>query len=218
MSGSLSFFFLCMPLLLLDVDGTITSTWPLERTTMLFMADCLDDDASMRRLEAIAAQSDHALSLVELMNAVFSDVVYDLPDFYRAYDQAQRELLREKLLPSLSVYLSPEMLAWTSDLNVSVGIATGSPSQEVSYVLSELGCESLVDPAFVVDRDTGGLEKATGVPLRTLADRATGKTVFIGDSHSDREGAERANIFFIQTDSTAAGLRRSLLRARLIFE
>jgi phosphoglycolate phosphatase-like HAD superfamily hydrolase len=83
----------------------------------------------------------------------------------------------------------------------NLALVTGSSKKEVEEILYKFSWQSYFK--YIITRDDIGRPKSTGVPFKIIKNKTKGKIVAIGDSISDVQGCEKANIELVLVKSGA---------------
>jgi phosphoglycolate phosphatase-like HAD superfamily hydrolase len=94
--------------------------------------------------------------------------------------------------PTLTPYPAVEFIKSNADKYVFV-FATGGVLADATYLLKQFGILDLFDLDHCVSADRGLEPKSTGAPFKWIA-RNFVDCVVVGDSDSDRMGAEQAGL------------------------
>jgi len=102
-------------------------------------------------------------------------------------------------LVDLSSYPEIELLADAELLRrlkpvYNFAIVTGGTTEETIFALEKTGIINLFDKGLIVTADIVSESKKTGASFLEIIKRINGRAIVIGDSDSDRIGAEKARL------------------------
>lgn len=169
------------PLVLLDLDGTLTDSYPgiaaSARVAFTALGLPVPDDAALRRFVGPP--------LVESF-ALFDVPAERVPEAVAAY----RGYFREQGMWENTVYAGiPEQLAALRDAGVRLAVATSKPEVFAGPICERFGLAPFLQGVFGAPLDDVPSTKATvvGAALDTL--RPAGQVLMVGDREHDAHGA-----------------------------
>jgi phosphoglycolate phosphatase len=172
------------PLVLLDLDGTLTDSYPgiaaSARVAFTTLGLPVPDDTALRRFVGPPLADSFPLF------GVADDRVADAIAAYRGY-------FRDAGMWENSVYAGiPEQLAALRDAGVRLAVATSKPEVFAAPICERFGLAPFLDGVFGAPLDHVASSKATVVAAALDALRPAGAVLMVGDREHDVHGA-RAN-------------------------
>jgi len=130
--------------LLFDLDGTIIETGELHF------------QATVQTLETFGLSIDRTGYDIHIHGNNNSDIAtFFFPDGNRekkaAYVDAKERLFRELLKPTQPIAGLPDILAWTKQHAIAVGLVTNAPAANTLAMLAALGLSGRFDPVILGD-------------------------------------------------------------------
>ncbi len=180
--------FYIMKTIILDIDGTLTNMWPIEKSVILFMTDKKFEKA----IEQVKLSGNSDTYRIFLK---FSEQKISQKKYIVLYNQAFSILLKNNKLPVLKKYPLVKWISITRDKYRFV-YATGGQQLEALYVLKNLGLIKYFDLENSISRTTCRFSKKTGIPFRIIKSKFE-DCVLISDSKDDGRGAALAKIPFV---------------------
>lgn len=177
-----------MKTIICDIDGTITSMWPIEKSVLLRMTHKkFEKDIEQMKLSGV---SDTYKIFLKFSNKKMSRRKYS--DFY---NKSFSVLLKKSKLPPLERYPITRWVSVNKNKYHFV-YATGGQRLETIYALKNLGLVEYFDITNSVDKTICRFSKKTGVPFRKIKSKFK-DCVFISDGEGDCAGAALALVPFV---------------------
>lgn len=178
-----------MKTIIFDIDGTITSMWPIEKSVLLAM---LGKEAGPT-IENVYQSG--ITDTCKLFSTVSRSKI-GKAKYRRIYNQTFVLLERNKCLPKAIEY---PVVTWIRENKAQFHFvyATGGQAKETAYILSSLKLESIFDLRNSLNSDNCRYPKSTGLPFKQMKAK-WGECFLVTDSQSDCDGARRANISYLQ--------------------
>ena len=169
------------PLVLLDLDGTLTDSYPgiaaSARVAFGALGLPVPDDTALRRFVGPPLVESFALF------GVAADRVPEAVAAYRGYFRAQG-MWENALYPGI-----PEQLAALRDAGVRLAVATSKPEVFAAPICERFGVAPYVEGVFGAPLDDVPSTKATVVGAALEALRPAGAVLMVGDREHDAHGA-----------------------------
>ena len=188
------------PIIIFDLDGTLVDLWPIERRTLeaVIQNKLLENRVISGRLNRIKKSGENSLwKIYKITCKTFRvDAISRKKEFLTRYDYSQKRLIRS------GGYSCPQVYFRSSDLrklatNYQLALVTGSNEQEAKFVLREAGVDTLFKDALLMTRDKIKFSKVTGMPFKRIAKFGENGAIVIGDGTSDKIGARKAGLPFL---------------------
>lgn len=177
-----------MKTIIVDIDGTITNMWPIEKSVLLYMTGGkLAKEIEALKLSGI---TDTYQIFVKVLKRKFSKTKY-----FDLYNKSFSMLLKNKELPSPRKYPIAKWISANKN-NYRFVYATGGQKKETHYMLKRLNLVEYFDLENSIDKSTYRFSKRTGIPLREIKSKF-GSCLLLTDSKNDCIGAKRAGIPFM---------------------
>lgn len=174
-----------MQTLIFDIDGTLTSLWPLERAVLL----ALCPSATLISLDTLYQTKTKDLYALYKRS---SPSPCRKTVFRKMYDTTCHNLWKEGKLPSLSAYPAAVFVKKMYQ-KYQFLYATGGGQIETEYVLEVLGVKPYFNLRDSVSRTTCRYKKSTGIPFKKIA-KLYPDAVLVTDSYDDTVGAKKAGL------------------------
>ena len=188
-----------MPTIIFDLDGTLVDLWPIERATLVAMFLKLPDCEKKLRPTKLNLLKKSRNDLFKIFNSLFakySDKKISKQRFNKLYDETQRSLIKTKTYPKIKKYIDREPLMRLKN-KYTLALVTGSRTQELNYVLEATKLTNIFNKHLIICSDTLKQSKSTGIPFKAISKRNPGPIVVIGDSDSDKLGAQKEKIPYV---------------------
>ncbi len=178
-----------MKTIIVDIDGTITDMWPIEKSVLLLMLgkETKTDIEKLYRLGVRDTYKIFCLISKRKIGKVICRLIYN-KNFSLLEDKGQ--------LPSPARY---PLVNWIQKNKFQYRFIyiTGGQYKETIYVLRCLKLDSIFDLKNSLDKSNYRFSKSTGLPFKKIKKRFQ-NCVFISDSQNDCDGATKACISFIK--------------------
>jgi len=185
-----------MPTIIFDLDGTIANLWPIERITLARIAKeffGIPEETAYQRLDS--AYNAKTRSLRTLLQRCIEKRISN-ERFVKLYQNVQAQCIRQKKYPILIPLIPPSTIQECSREN-TLALVTGSYTREAQYVLRVLNIQRYFKKRLIITADDMNVGKESGIPFQQIMKKTKGPWRVIGDSESDKAGAMRCNITFI---------------------
>ena len=192
-----------MKTIILDIDGTLTDMWPIERSVLTYI---LGDDSR---------------SIVEELRAYGFNDTYKIfsrlakkqitkSSYYKLYNKTFKVLQEQGKLPKLEKY---RLVDWVlaNKRKYHFVYVTGGQKAETRYVLDQIGISNCLDFESSLDKSNYRFSKKTGLPFIKIKSEFS-DCILITDSDSDVKGAIKAGVKYLKvapnanTESIITGL------------
>lgn len=171
--------------LILDIDGTITNMWPIERAILLAMAP-------MANSKEIDLLKNNNINDLFFIYTKISSSKTQKSTFIKLYRDTFVILSNKNSLPVPVEYKIVDFIRKNASLYNYV-YATGGLRAEAEYILDSFDIKHLFDLETSVSRDTCVYSKKTGKPFMQILKKYN-HCFFVTDSQSDLIGAKKANM------------------------
>lgn len=188
-----------MATIIFDLDGTLVDLWPIERATLVAMFLKLTDYEKKllpTKLNLLKKSRNDLFKIFNSLFAKYSDKKISRQRFNKLYDEIQRSLIKTKTYPKIKKYIDREPLMRLKN-KYTLALVTGSRTQELNYLLKTAKFTDIFIKDLIICSDTMKQPKNTGIPFKAISERNPGPIVVIGDSGSDKLGAQKAKIPYV---------------------
>ncbi len=191
-----------MQTIIFDLDGTLTDLWPIERETlaeMLITRNPFSKSKILKTIEGIKQSGQNSLWLI--FNQA-SGTKMNRQEFCQQYDQIQKRMIEKNSYPKIKNLISIEDIKKIEN-DYRFALVTGSRKQEALYVLKRLEILDLFESDLIITSDMVPESKDTGKAFQIIKDKAGEGAIVIGDSESDKAGAQKTKLFYIIVDKNS---------------
>lgn len=181
-----------MKTIILDIDGTLTDMWPIEKAVLLKM---------LKKDNALKIESFYKLGIKDtfVLYKKTSKLNTRKLIYKKMYNDCFLTLQRLKQLPKPVKYPITNWIKNNKNRYQFV-YATGGQQLETNYVLKALKLDTIINNKQSINKTNCKYSKITGIPFKKIKTRFPDCTL-ITDSDSDCIGATKAKIPFIKIKS-----------------